>query len=210
MESGVHIPERLAQRKELTEDLRAPASWAFFLELVEKADYRLEYDDGQIISHIAYGSEAHELLVAQMIFLLKSMLGEVDDAFRVYGSNLALQAPGSAQQYFNADCTVVHGKPDQVELSAHMQAVTNPVLLVEVLSAPTYEYDLRHKFKKYKQMPSIQQVLYVDSSEQSVMSYLRKPEEDGWLLQEFSNATDAIPVLEHSSISLAELYRDLA
>lgn len=91
-----------------------------------------------------------------------------------------------------------------------MQAVTNPVLLVEVLSATTYEYDLGHKFQKYKQMPSLQQVLYVDSSGQSVMSYLRKPEEDGWLLQEFSNATDAIPVLEHGSISLAELYRDLA
>lgn len=78
MGTAVRIPERLAQRKELTEDLRVPASWASFLELVEQADYRLEYDDGQIISLMGYGSEAHELLVAQMIFLLKSLLAQVD------------------------------------------------------------------------------------------------------------------------------------
>lgn len=57
-------------------------------------------------------------------------------------------------------------------------AVTNPALIVEVLSRSTEEYDAGDKFEHYKSFPSLRDYVLVSHREHSVE--VRSRGDDGW------------------------------
>jgi len=203
-ETTTIIPRTLEERLPLGEAMTMEADWDTFLDLLEQGNYPVQYDEGQILSFMGYGTEEHEALVARIIYLLASLLD--NKPYQVYGSNLALQPPGAPKQYFNADCTVVQGQAEQVALRGEMKAVTNPVMLVEVLSKSTHNFDLGQKFHRYKTIPSLQQILYVDSQSQRVISYRREEKKGAWLIEEFTEADAEVPVLQEGSLSVQKIY----
>jgi len=203
-ETTTIIPRTLEERLPLGESMTMEADWDTFLDLLEQGNYPVQYDEGQILSFMGYGTEEHEALVARIIYLLASLLD--NKPYQVYGSNLALQPPGAPKQYFNADCTVVQGQAEQVALRGEMKAVTNPVMLVEVLSKSTHNFDLGQKFHRYKTIPSLQQILYVDSQSQRVISYRREEKKGAWLIEEFTEADAEVPVLQEGSLSVQKIY----
>ena len=56
--------------------------------------------------------------------------------------------------------------------------ITNPTLIVEVLSRSTEEYDSGDKFDHYKTFPSLREYVLVSHRERSVE--VRSRGEDGW------------------------------
>ncbi len=204
METTLKIPLQLNARLDLGEEIRVSASWEEFLEVLPDCTYRIEYSEGQIISYIGHASENHEILVATIIQLLGSILNEIST--RISGSNLALHVPGTEKRYFNADVTVIEGASERVPLMGSMYAIANPVLLVEVLSTSTLNYDQGEKARYYRQIPSLQQVLFVDSEKLSVISQIRRPADGGWYLQDFNQASDEVEILGQGSLSLERLY----
>ena len=140
MEATLPLPTTLTARLDLAEELRVPASWEEFLAILPDCPYRIEYDQGQIFSFMGYATENHETLVAGIIQLLGQIFQ--DKELRISGSNLALHVPDSGKNYFNADCAVIRGSSEKIPLRGSMYAVANPLLLVEVLSESTINYDL--------------------------------------------------------------------
>ena len=203
-ETTITIPRTLEERLLLGEAMAVEADWDTFLDLLEEDNYPMQYDEGQILSFMGYGTQEHEALVARIIYLLSVLLD--NKPYQVYGSNLALQPPAASKQYFNADCTLVQGQPQQVTLRGEMKAVINPVMLVEVLSKSTHNFDLGQKFQRYKTIPSLQQILYVDSQSQRVISYRREEKKGAWLIEEFSEADAEVPVLQEASLSVQKIY----
>ncbi|MCR9100563.1 MAG: Uma2 family endonuclease [bacterium] len=183
------------------------ADWDTFLDLLEADPYPMQYDKGQIYSFLAYATLKHEELIPLIISALFPLLERKN--YRIFGSNLPLSIPGPEKIYFNADCTVVKGPSEHMPLRGEMKAITNPVMLVEVLSESTYDFDLGQKFQRYKTIPSLQQVLYVDSQTPSVISYRRKDQEGTWLIEEFTGQEGEVPVLEEGAFSLKALYGPL-
>jgi Uma2 family endonuclease len=208
MEVTAKMPATLEERLEYGEELRVPASWEEFLDALEECAYRIEYDEGEIVSFMGYGTEQHEKLVGKIIHLLSSLLEE--DLFHIYSSNLALHIPGRGHRYYNADCVVVKGMPEKVPLRGEMSAVANPILIVEVLSDSTRGFDLGRKSRNYRKIPSLQQILFIESAEMLVVSHTRHNGGNEWLLQDFSNEEDIVPVLGQSGVKLADLYRNVA
>lgn len=206
-ETAVAIPRTLEERLPYGETMIVEASWDTFLDLLEEGNYPVQYDEGQILSFIGYGTQEHEELVMRIGHLLITLLD--GKPYRFFGSNLALVPPGQAKSYFNADCTIVKGEPEHEPLEGEMKATTNPVILVEVLSKTTRNFDLGQKFQRYKTIPSLQQVLYVDSQTPSVISYRRKDQEGTWLIEEFTGQEGEVPVLEEGAFSLKALYEPL-
>ncbi len=202
METITRVPVTLNERLEFGPELRIPATWDEFIELLEECEYRIEYDEGEIISFMGYASEEHETLVGRIISLLDHLL--TAESFRVGGSNLALHIPGFVRRYYNADCVVLHGSSEKILLKGNMSAVANPILIAEVLSPANREYDLNHKFKNYTKIPSLQQMLFIESTEHKVYSHLRR---DGWAPQIHLGAGASFPVLDEGYIELDELYR---
>lgn len=200
------MPVTLKDRLELGDEFHFPASWNEFLDMLEVCEYRIEYDEDEIISFMGYATELHEKLMLKIGALLLAVLN--DDLFNVYGSNLALHIPGFKYKYYNADCAVIKGKSERVTLRGEMTAIANPILLVEVLSASTKDHDLGRKFRNYRKIPALQQILFIESTEKLVVSHTRQ-DRTQWLLSEYSSDDDLIPILSEGSIRLGDLYKKI-
>jgi len=202
MEVISQVPVTLDERLNYGEALRIRASWEEFLDLLDECEYRIEYDEGEIISSMVDATEEHETLVGEIIRLLGNLLSDM--AYRVNGSNLALHIPGFVNRHYNADCVVIKGASEKIILRGDMTAVANPILIVEVLSPSNRDFDLSRKFKNYKKIPALQQVLFIDSSERKVISHSRQ---DDWTPKIFDREGDAVSVLDVGTIALEEIYR---
>jgi Uma2 family endonuclease len=208
MEVAAKLPITLEERLEMGEELRIPASWEEFLDLLEECQYRIEYDEHEIISFLGFGTVNHEKVIAKTGQLLGNLLN--DDKFNVFGSNLALHIPDFVRRYYNGDVTVVQGASQEVVLRGNMVAIANPVLIVEVLSDSTRNFDLGTKQRNYRKIPSLQQLLFIESTEIFVTSYNRDPATGQWSLKDYSSREEAISILGEGSIKMVDLYHKLS
>lgn len=198
------IPTSLSDRLELAPDLRVPMTWDAFLDLLPHTEYRIEYTGGEMCSIMGFATESHELLVLEIADILRQILGK--ESYRYFASNLALHVPSGEKQYYNADCVVIKGPSERVLLKGTMYSIANPLILVEVLSATTFNYDLGQKFHAYREIPSLQQVLFIDSTSQSIISQTRELDGTSWLLREFTDDENQVPVLDQGHFQVKELY----
>ena len=96
--------------------------------------------------------------------------------------------------------------PPQFE-DGTLDTLTNPRVLVEVLSESTEKYDRGAKARHYRQIPSLQEYVLIAQDEPVVESYVRQAD-GGWLLHDVRGLTAtcafaSIPV----KLTLADVYR---
>lgn len=204
--------EAVARKTLLTDEHRArleagefvaiPASWADFIDFLPHSPYRTDYHNGQIII-MGLASFVHEVLVGNLIALLKAMYA--GKPFFVAGSNVGiLKAEGKG--YYNPDVTIVKDKP--LFQAGSNAIITNPFLMVEVLSESTAGYDLNHKLPKYEQIDSLQEVIFVDRFEQSVSTFRRTATRNVWIQTNYYFATDLVAI-DQFTIPLADIFANL-
>ena len=88
-------------------------------------------------------------------------------------------------------------------------AATEPVLVVEIASPSTREFDAVGKLAEYQSVPSIRYVLLVKPDVVDVASYERG--EAGWSLTRFRGLDDVVPLAGlDASLPLAALYEGLS
>lgn len=83
------------------------------------------------------------------------------------------------------DVMVACGKPD----AGDEQIITDPKLIIEVLSPNTKGYDRRDKFILYRTLPSLQQYVLVDPVDRRVEVHTRAGD-DSWTLVDQSKADE--------------------
>ena len=109
---------------------------------------RHEYVDGQILA-MAGGTPAHARLQAAVLFALERRLE--GRPCQPFPSDLRVKVVATGVATY-PDVTVVCGS---VETDAEdPRAVTNPTVIVEVLSDSTEAYDRGDKFEHYRQIPT--------------------------------------------------------
>ena len=104
---------------------------------------------------------------------------------------------------------MVKGQPDYLVLpsgNVSTATVKNPALLIEVLSQSTLAFDLGDKLELYKQLPSLQQVLFVSQHKPWVISYVRSETPGLWLNTSAHNLTESIAILENE-VELSAIYK---
>jgi Uma2 family endonuclease len=144
---------------------------AEYLGFEASSNVKHEFLDGQIYA-MAGGTPEHAALAAAAITLLGPQLR--GGQCRPYNSDLRVRTPSGLTTY--PDVTVICG-PRELD-AADSLAVTNPTLIVEVLSRSTEEYDSGDKFEHYKTLPSLREYVLVSHRERSVE--VRSREADGW------------------------------
>jgi Uma2 family endonuclease len=84
--------------------------------------------------------------------------------------------------------------------------VTNPSLIVEVLSDSTEAYDRGDKFRHYRNLQSLQAYLLLSQYRVQAELFLRQP--DGtWSLSSYQDPSESIPLrVVEAELSLAEVY----
>lgn len=205
METLVKLPPKLAERWELEEEIRYPATYQEFWETMVECDYKVEYHDGQIVSFMSYATDPHELLVSTIVYLLGRQFFDRDGYF-IYPSNRPVITPG--HNVYNPDASLTIGKTDLFQYAKGKNAMTNPALIVEVLSKSTKNYDLNEKLPEYQRMDSLQQILYIDSQRMHVTTWLRTEAQNQWRKHEFSETEAVFPVLDEQ-LPLQDLYRKI-
>jgi Uma2 family endonuclease len=135
---------------------------AEYVAMEALSNVKHEYLDGQIYA-MAGGTPEHAALAATVIGLLFPQLR--DGACRAHNADLRVRIAETAMTTY-PDVTVVCGPrtldPDDTN------AVTNPTLLVEILSKTTAHYDRGDKFEHYKRLPSLKQYLLVSHVDEAV------------------------------------------
>ena len=179
-----------------------PHQWtpAEYLAFERAAATKHEFVDGQPVA-MSGASRAHNLLVGAFVSLLYS--GLRGRPCEVYPSDMRVKvAPSGLYTY--PDVTVVCGEP--LFTDDHVDTLTNPTLLVEVLSESTESYDRGKKFQHYRQLESLQEYLLVSQSEPRVERFARVRGDD-WLLTDAHGQDASITLTSVDvEISLAELY----
>jgi len=207
MEVLSRLPVSLKERMEMGQTMvRFPASPEEFFEMLAECEYRVEYHNGEIISIMAYASDPHEKILSNVIFQLRLLLDNLD--YIVYPSNRPLVTP-DYPSYYNADCMVVNGEAQLVRLEGTMDAVSNPVLIVEVLSDSTRNYDQGEKFTNYRRIPTLRQVIFIESTSRLVTVHRRMKQQNQWQFTDYTNPKVSIPILDEGTVLLSDFYKKI-
>lgn len=150
-------------------------SYGDYLRLEEDSVVRHEYLDGEIYAKPG-GSPEHALLAAAVIGLLGS---RIPRGCRVFTSNLRVRIQKTGLTTY-PDAAVICGPASRSE--EDRLAVVNPVLLVEVTSPSTEDYDRGEKLRHYQTLPSLREILFVSHRESRLT--LHRREEQGWTERE--------------------------
>lgn len=184
-------------------EARAPRrSFSFreYLELEEVSNTKHEYFAGEIYA-MAGGSPEHAALaVAVSGRLLATVRG---GPCRVYSSDLRVRVTATGLATY-PDVTVVCGDLEHDPDSS--TTITNPTIVVEVLSPSTEEYDRGEKLEQYQQIPSLQACLLFSTDRRQVRVAQRGS--DGWTMAELTTGdqivVDALPV----GLAVDAIYED--
>lgn len=164
-----------------------------YLELEEMAGVRHEFYAGEIYAR-AGGTPEHAAMAAAVTALLAAQLGATP--CRVYSSDLRVRVLATGLATY-PDVTVICGASQRDPHSP--THVTNPKLVVEVLSASTADYDRGEKLLHYQQIPTLDAIVLIDHATPRVDLWTRSS--GGWLSKLYG-AGEVVP-LAAISASLA-------
>lgn len=148
-----------------------------FLELEPEAGTWLEWCAGFVYS-MSGGSPDHSRLSARVIALLSSRLPE---ECSVFDSKVDIWIEAAAfygQADVSAVCGALHTHTVKRKDKVLGEAITNPVLIVEVLSPSTEARDRGEKFEAYKHIGSLKEYVLVSQDVRRVE--IRRRGEQGW------------------------------
>ena len=147
------------------------------------------------------GSPSHSLIASNLIANLSAALK--DSPCQVHTSDLrvALEATNA---FVYPDVTVVCAEPKFYGNSDDV--LTNPILVIEVLSPSTEGYDRGEKFAHYRRLVSLREYVLVSQSAPQVDRYSPTTADD-WLLRSASGLDAKIELASVGvSIALSDIY----
>jgi len=138
-----------------------------YLSVEEMSAVRHEFLDGEIFA-MAGGTPEHAALSAAVVVLLGTRLE--GRPCRPYSADLRIRIVATGLATY-ADASVICGDP--IRDAASPTHVTNPCVIVEVLSPSTEAYDRGEKREHYQQIASLREYVLVAQDHREVGVYGR-------------------------------------
>lgn len=169
-----------------------------YLSVEEISRVKHEFLDGEIFA-MAGGTPEHAALAAAIIGILSKALPA---GCRSYSSDLRVSVPTSGLMTY-PDAAIICGEPTRDSKSP--THVTNPLVIIEVLSPSTEEYDRGEKREHYQRLESLREYVLVAQDRRRVEVFARN-DSAGWnhAISE-SGATVGLSSLRYS-FGVDELY----
>lgn len=136
------------------------------------AETRNEYIDGEIVE-MTGGTPTHNTLVVNLLSILHISL---PDPYRVFVTDQRLWIP--AQRIATYPDVMVIAEPFSYQ-EGRKDTLVNPVLIAEVLSPSTANYDRSGKFAAFRTIPSFQEYLLIAQDRIYVEHFYK--EGDRWI-----------------------------
>ncbi|MEA5450092.1 Uma2 family endonuclease [Leptolyngbya sp. CCNP1308] len=170
-----------------------------YLDLEVAAEIRHEYIDGEIVP-MTGGTPNHNRIIRNLCTALTVGLQGQD--LEVFVADQRLWIP-QAKIYTYPDVMAIAG-----ELTYQMgrrDTITNPTLIIEVLSESTRSYDRGDKFAAYRTISTFQEYTLIDQYSAHVEHHVKTGSKQ-WMLQEYDGLDT---ILNFASLGFEISLRDI-
>lgn len=176
-----------------------------FLQWERLQELKHEYVEGEIIT-VPGLSIKHNRIASNIHGRLWNFLQ--DKSCEVFSHDLRI-AVKSKSSFFYPDVVVAC---DELEFDEELpkDTVKNPVVIFEILSFSTADFDLGRKLMLYMQIESLKQYIMVDSTKMYVRVMTRRDEEHTWKFDEYILPEDYFMIDSiHYQFTLADIYKGI-
>jgi Uma2 family endonuclease len=186
----------------MTQLARSVFTFAEYVQLEEGSPIKHEFLDG-VVYAMAGGSPAHAAVTGNVIRLLGVALE--GRRCQVFSSDLRIRVAKTGLTTY-PDTSVIC---DQIEIDpedSKGHTALNPILLVEVLSPSTEDYDRGEKLSHYKRIESLREVMLVAHEEHRVDVWRRSGTR--WIQRTFREGEQVELKSVECALAVTEIYRD--
>jgi Uma2 family endonuclease len=170
-----------------------------YLAFEEKSEFKHEYRNGEIVL-MTGGTTNHNKIAGNFYTELKIALK--GQSYELFFADVRLWIP-RYRQYTYPDVMLIEGEP--IYEGKGTTTVTNPSIIMEVLSSSTQDYDRGTKFTYYRSIPQLKEYILINQYQYAIEQFT-KNEQGKWVLSE-AQGEDAILTL--SSINLPISFTDI-
>ncbi|QKG58022.1 Uma2 family endonuclease [Hymenobacter sp. BRD128] len=171
-----------------------------YFALQEKSAAKYEYVEGEAFA-VGGASLAHNLIKGNLVAALRPPVRR--QGGRVLDESVLLVVRANAF-YTYPDVLVTLDPADRRD----PYLVRHPLLLAEILSSATAEYDRTEKFANYQKLPSLRHYLLISQSAW-VVEWFRRDAAGQWVYTLLSTPDDVLEIPDLGlSLPLRELYDD--
>ncbi|MEA5577520.1 Uma2 family endonuclease [Anabaena sp. UHCC 0451] len=172
-----------------------------YLELENQSEIKHEYLNGEIIA-MTGGTTNHNKLALKIAAKLLAILEEQGYEIYIGDVNLWIE---TSNRYTYPDVMVV--KDRAIYQGKNQTIITNPLVIIEVLSKSTANYDQGDKFDAYRTIPSFQEYVLVSQTEYYIKQFV-KNEQGKWVLTDYRGESEILKLESVDfEISLKQLYQ---
>lgn len=176
---------------------------AEYIKQEEESDCKYEYHDGKIYA-LAGGSLNHGLISGNAHLEIGIAVRNKGKNCLPFNSDVKLHI-ASTNSYVYPDAMVICGEIEEAE--QNKEAVTNPVLIIEVLSKSTSSYDRGDKFYLYRQIPNFREYVLIEQDKYIVDVHYKHENSDLWKITRYEGLDKTVKF--HSleiEVSMESLY----
>lgn len=153
-----------------------------YLQLEETAEFKNEYRDGEIVP-MTGGTTNHNEIAGNFYANFKFTMRGKNYKIKIYMGDVKLSIPRH-RIYTYPDVMVIEGEP--IYEGTGTTTVTNPLIIVEVLSNSTKNYDRTDKFRFYRSISTLKEYIMIDQYEYLIEQFA-KNSENQWVLTEYES-----------------------
>lgn len=170
---------------------------------IREEDGKYEYHDGELVL-MGGASKEHNRISVNLMLLIGTQLAEVP--YELFHSDMRTHAP-EANSYFYPDLVVCRGEAQFKD--DEFDNLTNPALVVEILSPSTSAKDRGAKFEAYRSIATLSEYLLV-SPESRLIEHYQRQQPNEWKLTIYQQAADSLSLLDGTTtLRLADVYRNV-
>jgi Uma2 family endonuclease len=176
-----------------------------YFALERDSEERYEWWEGEVFA-MSGVSRQYALIETNLTLDLGARLRQ--GGCQLFPANMRIKVP-SMPPYRYSDLSALCGEAVFEQIGG-VDVLTNPSLIVEVLSPSTESYDRGDKFTQYKSISSLREYLLIAQHRTHVTHFMKQGDNE-WLQREYNSLTDTVWLVTLSvSFTLVEVYRFIA
>lgn len=150
-----------------------------YLQLDQSSVKKYEFYNGEVLCMKAE-TERHDLIASNIICEIGGIDSPYD--FNVFPSSSYRVALPRNKGYFYPDATIVDSAPEVKP--GMIDTLLNPIVIFEVMSETTYCNDRGYKFFCYKEIPTLQEYILINSTGYFI-EVISRQSQNVWKFQQF-------------------------
>ena len=166
-------------------------------------DIKYEFFDGEAFSMVGAGRN-HNRINVNLTVELGGKFKADKSTCNLFSNDMRVKV---AENYVYPDIVIYCGNAEFED--GEFDTLTNPVIIIEILSESTEAFDRGKKFAYYRKIPTLQEYILISQTEYHVEQYIRR--DDGkW---EYRSYEGGCQILKMESVQcelpLSEIYWDI-